>query len=110
MNMKTLTTTQTIDAWNNSLYFNWLNESISNEDRQRITKMQFVKYIQMKIFDLYYEIKWRVSSLIIDLICRLWETRLGRWLCGRLGHRPIWYNPGELEPNMTCERCGEDCG
>lgn len=32
--------------------------------------------------------------------------KVSSFLCNRfIGHSPIWFNPGGLEPDMTCEHC-----
>ncbi len=40
----------------------------------------------------------------------LWETALGQWLCGRLGHTDVWWYSSRMEPDMRCKRCNEDLG
>ena len=33
------------------------------------------------------------------------------WLCMWNGHSSVvWYNPNGMEPDMHCQRCGEDLG
>ena len=40
-----------------------------------------------------------------------WLTKFGQWICERRGHvGVVWFNPGGLEPNMDCMRCGKDIG
>ena len=40
-----------------------------------------------------------------------WLTKFGQWICERHGHPGVvWFNPGALEPNMDCTRCGKDIG
>jgi hypothetical protein len=39
--------------------------------------------------------------------CKGWTN----FWCRVRGHPGVfWYNVGGLEPDMTCERCGEDLG
>lgn len=59
--------------------------------------------------------KWRVGEWLLDRPSELTDTdrgeRLLQWLCMMNGHGKVgWYNPGGFEPDMHCERCGEDIG
>lgn len=37
--------------------------------------------------------------------------RMTAIICRWKGHAEVeWYNPGGLEPNMRCRRCGDDLG
>lgn len=51
----------------------------------------------------------------LNIPSELTDLRTGRavlvWLCGWNGHGTVvWYNAGGYEPDMHCERCGEDLG
>ena len=53
----------------------------------------------VKYFDIYWW-QWLFTS-------KNWTN----FWCRFRGHPGVWwYNPGGLEPDMHCQRCGEDLG
>ena len=57
----------------------------------------------MRLAD-FAEVRDRIADMQENV-----STRWRRWQCQRNGHPGIaFYNPGGLEPDYHCTRCGED--